>query len=212
MADHKGHRQRLLLFYAIPQRDTNPIAHDLLDRFGSLHQVLEAPSHELEKVAYIGEQASTLLNLTKEIARGYLVSEVKREKILSNTIECGKYLMRFFVGKRDEVVYLLCLDSKCQVLSCREVGKGSVNSVGLSIRRVVETALSVNATSVILAHNHPTGFAFPSPEDVMTTRRVAMAMDAVGIILADHIVVAGDDFVSLVSSDYYRPEECRLPM
>ena len=84
--------------------------------------------------------------------------------------------------------------------------------MGLSIRRVVETALSVNATSVILAHNHPTGFAFPSPEDVMTTRRVAMAMDAVGIILADHIVVAGDDFVSLVSSDYYRPEECRLPM
>ena len=84
-----------------------------------------------------------------------------------------------------------------------------MNSAALSVRRIVETALSVNATSVVLAHNHPSGIAVPSMEDAATTRRVAMALDAVDIILSDHVVVAEDDFVSMVQSGFYRPSECR---
>lgn len=229
---HEGHRGRLkdrfrkegldgftdvqvlelLLFFCIPRRDTNPIAHALLTRFGSLHQVLEAPLHELEKVDGIGEQASTLISLTRQLARSYGVSQAGVEKILNTTTKCGEYLKPFFLGKRDETVYLLCLDAKCKALGCQEVGKGSVNSAGLSVRKIVETALAVNATSVVLAHNHPSGLAIPSNEDVVTTRRVAMALDTVGIFLADHIVVADDDFVSLAQSGLYRPEECQAPL
>lgn len=229
---HDGHRQRLkdrfrkegldgfsdvqtlelLLFYCIPRRDTNPIAHALLERFGSLHQVLEAPLHELEKVEGIGEQASTLISLTRQLARSYGVSRSACQNILNTTSKCGAFLKPYFLGKREETVYLLCLDAKCKALGCTEVGRGSVNSAGLSIRRIVENALAVNATSVVLAHNHPSGLAIPSAEDVVTTRRVAMALQAVGIYLADHIVVAEDDFVSLMESGMYHPEECQLPL
>lgn len=229
---HDGHRQRLkdrfraqglddftdvqalelLLFYCIPRRDTNPIAHALLDRFGSLHQVLEAPLHELEKVDGVGAQASTLISLTRHLARSYGVSRSNCQNILNTTSKCGQFLKPYFLGKRDETVYLLCLDAKCKVLGCAEVGRGSVNSAGLSVRRIVENALSLNATSVVLAHNHPSGLAIPSNEDVITTRRIAMALNAVGILLADHIIVAEDDFVSLAESGLYHPEECQLPL
>jgi len=229
MSVHDGHRKRvkerfrqegldsfdelhvleLLLFYCIPQKDTNLLAHALLDRFGSLPQVLEAPAEELEKVSGVGEHISTFLNLTTAVARYYMVSLNKNQVILTDTDKCGEYLKHFFLGRRDEFIYLLCLDAKCKVLCCKEVGRGSVNSASLSVRRIVETALGVNATSVVLAHNHPSGIALPSSEDIATTRKVAMALDAVDIILSDHVIVAEDDFVSLAQSGYYRPSECR---
>ena len=205
------HVLELLLFFGIPQGDVNPLAHRLIDRFGSLRQVLEAPVEELEKVSGVGPHVSTLLKLTAEISRYYYTSAAGPElRIFSTIKDCGEYLKRYFLGRREETVFLMCLDAKCMMLSCVEVGKGSVNTAGVSIRRVVETALSHNATSVILAHNHPSGIAVPSTEDVVTTRRVAAALDAVGITLADHIVVAEDDYVSMVESRYYCPEECRL--
>ena len=227
---HQGHRDRLkerfrqkgldgfapvnvlelLLFFCVPQGDTNVLAHELLDRFGSLAQVLEAPVEELEKVKGVGKHASTLLSLVPALSRYYLVSRNEHRDILTTTDECGEYLMDYFVGQKDEVVYLLCLDSKCKVLCCKEVARGNVNSAGISIRRIVEIALSVNAVSVVLSHNHPGGLAVPSNEDILTTRRVAVALDAVGIVLADHIVVADDDFVSMVQSDFYSPDACRL--
>ena len=107
----------------------------------------------------------------------------------------------FCVGTKDEV------DAKCKLLCCREVGEGSVNSASIPVRRVVELALNANATTVILAHNLPSGLALPSGDDIETTLRVARAMEAVEITLADHIVVADDDFVSLAQSGYYNPSE-----
>ena len=104
------------------------------------------------------------------------------------------------------MVYLLCLDAKCKVLCCQEIGEGSVNSANVPIRRIVEVALRVNATSCILAHNHPSGVALPSGEDVETTRRVAAALDTVDVQLVDHIIVADDDYVSLAQSGLLRDE------
>lgn len=204
------HVLELLLFFGIPQGDTNPLAHRLLKRFGSLAQVLEAPMEELEKEPGVGEHVSTLLALTRDISRYYMVNRASGCGILKTTGDCGDYLVPYFVGRRDETVFLLCLDSKCKAICCKEVGRGSVNTASVSVRKIVETALAANATSVVLAHNHPSGFAYPSDEDVLTTRRVAVALDAVGILLADHIVVADDDYVSIVESGLYRPEDCRL--
>ena len=230
MSIHDGHRQRLknrfrqegldrfdeiqvlelLLFYAIPQRDTNPLAHRLLEHFGSLAQVLEAPAEELEKVAGVGSNVSTLLTLTTALARYYMVSRSNQTEILTSVQMCGDYLLPYFVGRRNETVFILCLDAKCKVLGCKEVGEGSVNSASVPIRRIVEMALGMNATSVVLAHNHPSGLAIPSGEDIQTTRRLAAALDTVDITLADHIVVADDDYVSMAQSHLYLPGSCNL--
>ena len=227
MSIHSGHRQRLknrfreegldnfssinalelLLFYCVPRKDTNPIAHKLLEHFGSFASVLEATAEELEKVPDVGPNISTFLNLIAQTARYYQVKSQEGAKILQTIDDCGKYLQAHFVGRRNEMVYLLCLDAKCKVICCREIGEGSVNSAGISIRRVVEVALGVNATSVILAHNHPSGIALPSHEDVSATIQLAKALHAVDVVLTDHIVVAEDDFISMVLSGIYRPNE-----
>ena len=203
------HALELLLFYGLPREDTNPIAHDLLHKFGSLRNVLEAPVEQLMTVNRIGEHAAILLSLVKGIALKYMISG-DSEAPLNTMADCGSYLVNRFIGRRDEAVMLLCLDAKRAPLCCRVVSEGSVNAAEISTRKVVEAALSVNATSVILAHNHPSGIAVPSMQDIVTTRRMGAALSAVDITLEDHIVVAGRDYVSLRESNYYDPEECRL--
>lgn len=225
MSIHAGHRDRLknrfleeglegfdeinvlelLLFYALPRQDTNPIAHELLRRFGSLSGVLEAPAETLAQVPGMGPHAATLISLIPALCRRYMVSRQEDRPYLTSTAQCGDYLIPRFFGFRDEVVCLLCLGAKCRVISCQEIGRGSVNSAGVPTRRIVECALAANAISVVLAHNHPSGIALPSREDVETTRRLAQALDAVGIILADHIIVADEDFVSLADSRLFAP-------
>ena len=210
--DHFEEHQvlELLLFYGIPQRDTNEIAHELIRKFGSLSKVLEATPEELSEVKYVGDNVTTLFQLITAVARYYQVNCAMREEILTSIDACGRYLVPFFYERQNETVFLLCLDAKCKVLSCEKVGEGSVNSAGVPVRKIVELALKANATSVILAHNHPSGLAIPSGEDIQTTRRVAMALDAVEIGLVDHIIVADSDWVSLSQSGLYRQSECRV--
>jgi DNA repair protein RadC len=232
MSVHQGHRQRLrerfleeglenfkehevlelLLYYCIPRRDTNIIAHNLIDRFDTLAGVLEAPPSELKKVEGMGDGAATFIALLQAAERYYLVNKQDDGKPMTSVEACGRYLIPKFRNLRNESVYLLSLDAKCKMLSCRLVGEGSVNSAAVPIRRIVEMALDAGATSVVLAHNHPSGIALPSGEDVQTTRRLAMALNAVEIALVDHIIVADEDYVSLVQSSMYRPADCELPL
>lgn len=232
MSIHAGHRQRLkerflkegldsfqdhevlelLLFYCIPRRDTNLLAHELISRFGSFAAVLEAQPRELKKVPGVGESVVTFLSLLKNTERYYRVNRQDCFEPLTTIEQCGQFLVPYFRHARNETVYLLCLDAKCKVLCCKEVGEGSVNSAAVPIRRIVEMALEANATSVVLAHNHPSGLALPSGDDVQTTCRLAVALNAVEIELVDHIIVADEDYVSLAQSGLYRPEQCRIPL
>ncbi len=230
MSIHDGHRERLrdrfrregldnfephqvlelLLFYCIPRQDTNGIAHALLKKFGSVSGVLEAPASELKKVPGIGDSAATFIAFINDLARYYQVNRSTRPIILTTVEQCGQYLLPFFCNRRNETVMLLCLDAKCKVICCKEVSEGSVNSASVPPRKVVELALAANATSVILAHNHPSGIALPSDEDVCTTQRIGRALAAVEIQLVDHIVVADEDFVSMAQSGMYRPDMCAV--
>lgn len=225
MSLHEGHRERLkerfrkegldsfdelyvlelLLYFSKPRMDTNPLAHRLLDHFGSLSRVLDADTQELEKIEGVGRNTSTLLTLIPQLCRFYQVQQSDPGKILRTIEQCGNFLVPYFFGREQETVFMLCLDAKCQVICCKKVGEGSVNSANVPIRRVVEMALSANATTVVLAHNHPSGLAIPSADDIQTTHKIAQALQSVEIILADHIVVAKDDFVSIVQSQYYSP-------
>lgn len=222
MSEHSGHRDRLrrrflkegldnftdiqvlelMLFYAIPRRDTNVIAHALLDHFGNLYRVLESSVEELKTVEGMGENSALLLKLFHEAARYYQIDRALQEKLLPTLSACGEYMVPFFFGRQREAVFLLCLDAKCRVLCCHQVCEGSINSAGVSVRRIAEIALNARATTVVLAHNHPSGIALPSAEDVQTTYRVAAALRAIEVILADHIIVADGDFVSMVQSGY----------
>ena len=224
MSVHDGHRKRLrqrfmdegldhfsdiqvlelLLFYAIARQDTNPIAHRLLDHFGSLSQVLEAPVEELCKVEGVGENTAVYLRLVTQVGRLYQKDRAARVKMLATLESCARYLQPYFFGQSVETVYLLCLDAKCKLLCCRKIAQGDVNSTDLSIRKIVETALSANASSVLLAHNHPGGMAIPSYEDIHTTQNVAAALQAVDVNFVDHLVICDDDYVSLMQSGYLK--------
>ena len=217
MSIHDGHRDRMrrqlktsgmdslsdvqvlevLLYYAAPRGDTNPTAHALLSRFGTLDSVFSAPESELKKVNGVGDAAAQLIRLVPQVARRCLMSRSAQIEILDTTSKCGQYLLPYFHGESEEVVYLLCLDAKCKALDCILVQSGDVNSAGISVRKVVRAALDANATSVVLAHNHPSGVALPSEEDKRVTQVIRDALDAVDILLADHIIVADGDFVSL---------------
>ena len=199
-ADHEA--LELLLFYAIPRRDTNPLAHRLLERYGSLEGVFTAPAEDLEKVEGMGESAALLLRLVP------LLAEKSRERtdgpvILNSTERAGEYLLRRFDGKKNELVYELCLDRKGKLLACKLLTEGDVNGAELNIRRLVENALLTNASAVILSHNHPSGVALPSREDFATTDRARAALEGVGIPMVDHIIVADSDFVSMRDSGYF---------
>ncbi len=218
---HQGHRARLrqqfldhgldtfsdvnvlelLLFYAVPRQDTNPIAHRLLDTFGSLSGVFEASVEELTRRGGLTENAAALIKLTTEAARRQQICRAQMEHILTSTRKCGEYLVPFFYGATEEMVYLLALDAKCKVLGCAKLFTGTINTARLSIRKVVEYALQVKASSVVLAHNHTSGIAVPSQEDIATTRALAQALNMVDVLLADHIVVADGDYISMAESN-----------
>ena len=219
---HKGHRQHmrarfiqgglegfadhealeLLLYYAIPQKDTNPLAHALMERYGSLSAVLSAPIEDLIKIEGIGERTAVLLHLVPRMEQKARLSET--EQVLDSTGRIGAYLLERFSLERDEVVYQLCLDRKGRLLACKCLGEGGAASVDLDVRRLVENALLFSASGVVLAHNHPSGVALPSHEDYAATDRARAALETVGVELLDHIIIADRDFVSLADSGCLR--------
>ena len=217
---HDGHRDRLrnrfieyglesfdehtalelLLFYAKVRGDVNPLAHQLINRFGSISGVMDAPLEDLLKVDGIGKNTAVLLKLIPQLGQRYMVSKSSTDCILNTSQTAGQYLVPRFFGEKDEVVYMVCMDAKYKVLNCRLLFRGSVNTANISLRRIVENALNSNASNVIIAHNHTSGIAIPSNEDVDVTKRIIQALSAVDITLTDHIVVADDDFVSMADS------------
>lgn len=222
MGIHDGHREKmrqrfmtggldafadheileLLLYYAIPRRDTNPIAHALMERYGSLPAVLAAPMEDLKRTEGIGESAAVLLHLVPQVCRRARLAQVGEDQVLNSSERAGAYLLECFDGESREVIYQLCLDRKGKLLACKRLGEGSVASADLDVRRLVENAILTGASAVILAHNHPSGVALPSDGDYTATMRVRAALNAIGIELADHIIVADGDFVSMADSGY----------
>lgn len=201
----------LLLFYCIPRQNTNDLAHALINRFGSLSQVLTASPVELQKVPGIGENAAIFLSILNAFCSYYYSPKLdKKPTILDSAAKCSAFLVPRFHGHRNEMVQLLCLDAKGKLLCHKNLGEGSVNSAAVPIRRIVEIALSINASAVVLAHNHPSGVALPSPEDELTTRQLAVALSAVDITLADHLIIADGECISMRMIGKYHPDECRM--
>ncbi len=194
----------LLLFYALPRRDTNLLAHRLINAFGSLAGVFDASVEALMTVEGIGETAAGLIRLIPETARRYLISKAEPMDALTDSAAAGRYLIPRFFNCQNETVYMVCLDAAMRILDCRQISQGSAGAAQVSTRQVVQNALRQNATFVILAHNHISGIAMPSQEDCRVTRQLRDALAMVEVGLADHIIVATgvadrEDAVEIVS-------------
>ena len=186
----------LLLFYAIPRKDTKATAKTLISRFGSLPAVLDASVEEL-KEAGLTENAAILLKLVPGMSRYYTVNTDGAEKKVRSTADAGRILCAMFRHEQEESVRLLCLNAGGKVLKLEKVNEGDINAVHFSVRKIVEAALSAKAVSVILAHNHPGGTLSPSREDLSATEAAKAALNTVGIQLLDHLIISGDRYCSL---------------
>lgn len=220
MGVHDGHRQRLirrfleegldsfeshnvlelLLFFSIPRRDTNEIAHALIADFGSLDGVFDAPYEELLKVDGVGDNTAALIKLIPQLTRRYL-EEADQDVILNNVEKTAEYFRQKYIGRTKETVFLACLDAKCRVIACPLLHEGSVNFTEINTRKIMEQVLRYNAAGVILAHNHPSGIAAPSMDDLETTQQIKKALRAINVDLVDHIIVADRECVSLAASN-----------
>ena len=188
----------LLLFYSIPQKDTNETAHMLINRFGSLSAVFDAPYDDLLTVPGISEHSATLIKLIPAISRRYAMEKNSKVTKLSSIEDIGKYLVARYLGVTEETVLLLLLDNKFGLIDCVKVHEGSVNSSAITMRKLIETALFKRASMVVLAHTHPPGVALPSSDDLFTTQQVKRAFDLVEIGMLAHIIVAGDTFTNIL--------------
>ena len=186
----------LLLFYALPRGDVNPLAHELIDRFGSLDRVLDALPEELMKVKGLGENAVTLLKLVPAVTGRYLKGRTGPGTIIRTIEEAGHALAPYFYGARNEMVYILCLDAKEKLVGVRRISEGNNSSSDVTIRRVAEECLALQASSCYLAHNHVSGIALPSPEDMNATAVVREILRPLGVEVLDHLVFVDGDFVS----------------
>lgn len=188
----------LLLFYSIPQRDTNELAHELIERFGSLPEVFDASFDDLISVPGIKEHSAVLIKMVPALSRRYALEKNRTTTSLSSMEKIGEYLVNKYVGINVETVFLLLLDNKFNLIECVKVHEGSVNSSAITLRRLIETALFKRASMAVLAHNHPSGVALPSSDDLFTTREIKRAFDLMEIKLLAHMIVAGNSYLDIL--------------
>lgn len=218
---HAGHRNRLkeeiissdiieprppvkllemLLFYGIPQKDTSKIAHDLLAEFGDFCGVLEADIDDLSAIKGMTKNAASLVKLIPYLLKSYLQCKYEDKEVLKTHEEIGDYIHAKYFGVDHECLSLLCLDRLGKVLSFKVLMHGSIDSVGLSPRAVLERVFKCGATAVVIAHNHPGGVALPSTQDIEQTRMLASQLKGLSVNLVDHIIVTDTDYVSMAQS------------
>lgn len=221
---HEGHRQRVrnrylktgieamdehniiefLLFFGVPYKDTNEIAHRLIDKFGNINAILDAPVEELQTVEGIGENAAALIKLVRDIAVMYGQKSAEKELDLSTESGINNYLAMKYMGETREIVYLLSINSQGRLENCIKLVDGAIDSAGIDKREMIKTALLNDVKYAIIAHNHPKGFAVPSLADVQATTEIVEAFKTVNVRVTDHIIVAEDGCFSMAGNRKYK--------
>ena len=214
---HEGHRKRLrdkfekygldvfndhevlelLLFWAIPRKDTNVIAHKLMEKCGSFSAVLDAPVNLLTSVNDVGKCCALFLKLIPQISRRYQEDKFLTNKKVPTLDDCFSKLVLKFLGRTSEAVAIMLFDAKGKIVYDGVISEGSVNAVEIYSRKIIELISLYFATSMIIAHNHPSGIAIPSKEDINTTNSLYLTLKSMRVTLIDHIIVADDDYVSM---------------
>lgn len=209
--EHDGHRERLrerfkkdrgagfaphellelLLTYAIPRVNTNPLAHQLISHFGSFHAVLDAKPEELMQVKGIGPQAAVLLSMFLPLLRQYDREKKRSPQQFKSFGELADYCHTLFIGENNEQLHLLCFDARLRLMADEVIASGTPDQVSATPRLIVQALMRHNAVGCVLVHNHPSGSPFPSPEDIDLTNHLQSILDGLDIRLYDHIIIAG---------------------
>lgn len=221
--EHEGHRRRmrerylkggmdgfaphealeLLLYYALPRVNVNPLAHRLIDRFGTLQAVLHASPELLMQVEGVGESTAVLLSMVLPIYHLSALDYDGPKKSMKNMQSLKEYCAHLFHGERDEVLYVISLDLQMRVRHASKIGRGTIDHLMIYPRQVVSEALFYHAHSVVIAHNHPSGLAEPSEADILATDDVRAALGTVGIDLLDHIIYADGRMITIREWERY---------
>ena len=178
--------------------DVPTIISNMVEAFGSVKAVLEARPAQLLKVSGVTKKVAALVSTIVPMVRVWERCNMDDEERISNTREAETFCRSLLMGERHEKFYVICLNARCKVLGYRKISDGSLSEVSAYPRMVVETALNFNAHSVLLTHGHPGGTCAPSPEDIASTTQLQRLLNGVGIMVLDHIVVAGDRTYSMV--------------
>jgi DNA repair protein RadC len=223
--EHDGHRRRmreryqkqglegfaqhetleLMLFYAIPQKNVNPLAHALIERFGSLYGVIHASPEQLMQTPGVGEYAATLLTLFAQAPRQAEQCRVRREKLTTRK-SAVNYCARLLNGEKREKFYVVCLNGQMETLGNALIAQGSISDVPAYPRLVVDAVLTRNAHGALLCHNHPGGSIAPSQADLEATATLSRLLSEIEVALVDHIIVADGEALSMVRNGFIRQE------
>ena len=210
---HAGHRERMknkilregfktlydhellevLLFYAVPRQDTNQLAHELIEHFGSLKGLMEADIAEISALHGLGNSSALLIKTTMELFCRYAKDSVETIYYYDTIQKVALYLKNLYIGQIKEASYAMLLDNKMKLLEVVKVGEGSVNSSPVSLRALLEAVIRKNAAAVILSHNHADGILTPSAEDLAVTRQIYDYLRQIGIPLLEHIIISGKE-------------------
>ena len=194
LADHE--LIELVLFIALPRRDTKPIARALIDRFGSFARAIAAPMNQLVKVDGVGEAGAAALKTVQAAALRLVRAEVKQGPVLANWNALMGYLNAVMAREPVEQFRVLFLDGRNRLLADEAQSHGTVNHTPVYPREVVRRALEWHATAIILVHNHPSGDPTPSSADIAMTREIKVAAEALSIVMHDHVIVGNGRWLS----------------
>ncbi len=186
----------MVLFLALPRRDTKPIARSLLIRFGSYAGVISASVPDLLAVDGLGEAGASALKIVQAAAQRLSKSEVLYKPVLNNWDRLMEYLQAVLAREKIEQFRILFLDNRNRLLADEIQGSGTVNHTPVYPREVIKRALELHATAFILVHNHPSGDPSPSEEDIALTKEIKHAATALAIVLHDHVIVGNGRWLS----------------
>lgn len=220
---HDGHRERMrnkyfrmgldafephealemLLFFSRRQGNTNPLAHELIDHFGSVAAVLTAAPEQLMQVKGVGENTAMLISMILPMYRMCMIDKNPRPPIFKGVEECGRYLQAYYKDKAEEEFVLMLFDNSLHLIGFESVSQGGASSAPISQRKILQAIIKSNAANALISHNHPKGSSLPSKPDAHATVGVRNLLKTFDVVLLDHIVVGEDDYVSMVSSKEY---------
>ena len=194
VADHE--LLEMMLFLALPRRDTKPIARALIQRFGSFANAISAPLADLRATPDLGESGAAALKLVQAAALRLARAEIRDQPVLGNWDRLLAYLTAALARERTEQFRILFLDNKNRLIADEAQSRGTVNHTPVYPREVAKRALELHATALILVHNHPSGDPHPSRDDIVMTKSIAAAAQTLSVSLHDHIIVGNGAWFS----------------
>ncbi len=192
-----------IIHNVVPRRDAGKTSRALIETFGSFAKIIDAPKSELLKVDGIGEAAATFLKTLPAFYRKYKLSQWNDNKIFTDAETIMAYMADKLTGYKNEVLAVMCLDSKFRLLTCRAISEGNINDIQFNTRKLLDIVMGCGASRVVIAHNHPEGELFPSTQDLQTTQIIYNALHYAGVTLDDHIITNDSGAVSLVQIEKF---------